>query len=76
MNESKDTHYVSPIFYRAETPFDCTINVIREYDLPHVYVKSRFSSDAMARLEPDKTWGKLLYRIKVKIKEIPNGNQR
>ncbi|QIG76534.1 hypothetical protein EVC27_009 [Rhizobium phage RHph_I1_6] len=76
MRKSNNPRYVSPIFYRAETPFDCTINVIREYDLPNVYVKSRFSSDAMARLEPHKSWGKLLYRIKVKIKEIPDGNQR
>lgn len=70
-----EPHYVSPIFISKEKPFTCTINVYQdimdEGGFGNAYIKSRHSDDAIARLEPNKVWGKLIYRIRVK----PHGNQ-
>ncbi|QXV74317.1 hypothetical protein [Rhizobium phage RHEph16] len=68
MSESR-LRYLSPIFYRGEVPFDCTINVYREHDCVTL-CKSRHSYHSMALLEPTKHWGELQYRIKVKVKHV------
>ncbi|QXV74780.1 hypothetical protein [Rhizobium phage RHEph24] len=67
MSESK-LKYLSPIFYRGEVPFDCTINVYRGDMDRMCLVKSRYSKRAHAILEAPKLWGVLQYRINVRIK--------
>jgi hypothetical protein len=66
-----EPHYVSPIFGHNELIRRCTINVYQDKEFPNVYIKSRFSYDAMALLEPGNRWGNFIYRIRIK----PHGNQ-
>lgn len=64
----RDPHYLSPLFINGEHIEACTINIYKETMINpeyNQYIKSRYKDDAVARLEPTKLWGKLLYRIRV-----------
>lgn len=67
----KEPHYVSPIFASGDPIENCTINVYKSLSTSgqNNYAKSRYADDALARLEPKQSWGKLLYRIRVIVHE-------